>query len=270
MRLPMSPSEVWVMIASIIIASVLWGLWYVATAALWPPRRRPAGRVVLWIAPPLAAALILTVLTTVASHDVIDDKRYITMYFALGMAWVALGARAFPALGLHLRDDVVERRNPAAAPAMGGGIIGLASAYAGANVGDGPGWWIVIAAATIATAALLLAWQALETLSRIAESVTVERDVAAGWRLGGFLVAAGLVCGRAVAGDWVSAAAMLRDATRTGWPLAVLVALAAMLERGLRVSPSTPARNPAVHGWTVALLMIVSAAGWLATLGLPR
>ncbi len=266
----MSVGEVWVAIVSAGVATVLWGRWYYRTSTQWPERARPAGRGILWLAPLLAAALILTVLKTVASFDVVDDLRYISLYFFLGLAWVGAATLAFPTAGLHMRDDAVERRNPAVAPAVGGAIVGLAAAYAGGNIGDGPGWWVVVASAFISTAGFLLAWQLLEALTGIAESITVERDVAAGWRLGGFLVAVGLVLGRSVAGDWVSASATLHDAALTGWPGLGLLALAIVLERTLRVTPAAPSRPVSSHGVMPAAGMIALAITWLAWLGLPQ
>lgn len=270
MKLPMSAGEVWLLIVSAGLAACFWGLWYLRTRPQWPERAQPAGRRILWLAPPLAAALILAVLQTVASFDVVDDVRYINMYLFLGLAWVGGATLAFPTAGLHVRDDAIERRNPAVAPAAGGAIIGLAAAFAGGNIGDGPGWWVVVASALIATAGFLLVWHVLEAFTGVAESITVERDVAAGWRLGGFLVALGLVLGRSVAGDWVSLDATVRDAARTAWPGLGLLALAIGLERGLRVTPAAPSRSIAAAGWLPAAGMVALAVTWLTLLGLPR
>ncbi len=46
---------------------------------------------------------------------------------------------------------------------------------------------------------------------KVSVSIVEERDLASGIRTGGLFIAVGLVLGRAVAGDWVSESATLRD-----------------------------------------------------------
>src|SRR4051812_13339427 len=81
----------------------------------------------------------------------------------------------------------------------------FSACHAGANIGNGPGWWVVIFSAALATGSLLVLWIALADLTPVADAVAIDRDPAAGIRLGGWLAASGLVLGRAVAGDWESA-----------------------------------------------------------------
>jgi hypothetical protein len=269
MRLPMSVGEVWVTIIGTGLAILTWASWYWVASLTLPLQRRAGGRFPLQAAPVLAAALILTVLQTVASHDVVDDRRYIYMYFVLGLAWVGVTVRTFPATGLFLRDDVVERQNPAVAPALAGGILGVAAAYAGGNIGDGPGWWVVVACAFWATTALMLAWHVLAAMSRITDAITIDRDLAAGWRLGGFLFACGLILGRSVAGDLVSTDATLHDAALVAWPVVALVVLQALLERAFRASPDAPVPGVAAKGWVPALVVVGIAVAWIASLGMP-
>ncbi len=270
MSIPMSGDEVWVSVVSTLLAVYLWGHWYWSTGSVWPAQRPPAGRGFLWAAPLFAAALIGTVLRTVASHDVIDDGRYIYMYLAFGMAWTGLVVRTFPITGLSVRDDSVERRNPAAAPALAGAILGIAACYAGGNIGDGPGWWVVLISALLATAALLLLWQGLEVAGAVAEAITIERDEAAGWRLGGFLLSAGLVLGRSVAGDWVSSEDLLLDTLTVGWPVLVLLGIAIAFERTLHATTTRPHPPAAASGVMPALAMLALASAYVWWLGLPQ
>ena len=104
----------------------------------------------------------------------------------------------------------MERANGSASLAVAGAIIGITLAYAGGNIGDGPGWWVVVFCAALATLALFAAWMLLELASGVSDAVTVDRDPSAGMRLGGFLVACGLILGRS-AGDWISVDATVRD-----------------------------------------------------------
>ena len=50
--------------------------------------------------------------------------------------------------------------NAAAAMATAGATIGVTLSYAGGNIGDGPGWWVVVFSAAIATAGLFACWLA--------------------------------------------------------------------------------------------------------------
>ena len=68
--------------------------------------------------------------------------------------------------------------------------------FAGGNVGDGPGWWVVVFCAALSTGALFLLWGALQAATDLADSIVIERDGASAVRLAGFLVACGLVLGR--------------------------------------------------------------------------
>ena len=76
---------------------------------------------------------------------------------------------------------------------------------------------MVIFSAALSTGAFFLLWAAVEWLTGISESVTVERTDGAGLRLGGFLAGVGMILGRAVAGDWVSAEATVRDFAVVAW-----------------------------------------------------
>jgi hypothetical protein len=265
----MSLDEIWLALGSTAVAVWFWGSWFWATLPPWPPRWRPTNRGPLWIAPALSVVLLWTVLTTVASRDVVNDGRYIYMYLALGLAWVGLAAKSFPASGLMLRDDAIERRNPAVAPALGGAVLGVTAAYAGGNIGDGPGWWVVVVSAFLATGALLLAWQALDAATGIGDRISIERDTAAGWRLGGFLLAGGAILGRAVAGDWVSLDATIGDALRTGWPVLPLLGLGILFERTLLGNATEPHPPVIGNGVFPAIGMVALAAVWLSWLGLP-
>ena len=270
MRYPMSGDEVWVAFISTALGGYLWFRWYWDTSKVWPTVRPLEGRTGLWLAPLGAALLLLTVLTTVASYDVVDDPRYIYMYFVFGMAWTGVATRFFPTAGLLVRDDAVERRNPAVTPALGGGILGATAAFAGGNIGDGPGWWVVLASAFVATLALFLLWHLLEGLTSVSDAITIERDEAAGWRLGGFLLSAGLILGRAVAGDWVSTEGMLADAVRVGWPAVLLLPIGVGFDKMYRPTETEPIPPVVGAGLYPALAMLLPAIAYLWWLGRPQ
>jgi len=265
----MSGDEVFVLIASALVALVSWGIWYVKPALVRTVGRRPAGRWLLQLTPLAAAATLWFVLRQASAHDVRDDPKYLMFYLVLGAAWVGVCIRWLAVTGVSTRDDVVERANQSAAIVVAGAMLGITLSYAGGNIGNGPGWWVVVFSAGLSTLALFAAWMLLELLSGISETVTVDRDVSAGLRLAGFLIAAGLILGRSVAGDWVSAEATLRDFAIMAWPVVVLVAAAAVVERIARPTPDSPRPAIVPHGLMPALVYIVLAIYQLTRLPWP-
>lgn len=263
----MSGDEVFMLIASAIVALVSWGAWYVKPALVQGVRRRPPAWRLLRLTPLLAAALLWAVLRNAASFDVRDDPRYLTFYLVLGAAWVGVWIRWLAVTGISTRDDVVERSNGSAALAVTGALFGITLAYAGGNVGNGPGWWVVVFSAALATLALFGAWILLETLTGVSDIVTVDRDPSAGFRLGGFLIACGLILGRSVAGDWVSAEATVRDFAAAAWPVIVLVIAAAIVERVARPTPETPRPSLVAYGFIPSVFYVAGAVYQVMRLG---
>ena len=236
----MSPDETIVTIASVVLGPALWFLWLARTTRLRTLRPVRAATGPMAGALTVCTAMLFLVLKTWASFDVVDDPRYVFMYLVLGLAWLRLTTLLFPFVGLSLRDDVLERGNDAALATAIGGLAAITLCYAGANIGSGPGWWVVVFSAALATGTLLLAWVVLGQVSGATESVTIERDPAAGLRLGAFLVASGLVLGRAVAGDWFSAADTVRDFLAVIPALVAILVAAVVVERMARPTARRP------------------------------
>ena len=246
----MSGDEVGALLVSGFIAlATTWGWIY---AIVMPMRfgNGPA-RFPVVIAPVLGWLAILVVLRTLASADVRDEPLYLGFYLLMGIAWVGLGLVFLPWCGLSARDDVGERRNPAATPVMIGAALGLSACYAGANIGDGPGWWCVVWAGGLGTALWFAALALVAGHGHLAETVTVERDPAAGLRLGVFLVLAGIICGRGAAGDWTNALMTVIE-FKAAWPLLPLVMVALMGEKILRPTPERP-----LSSWSASLIVVV-------------
>lgn len=233
------------------IDAYLWTTWcrdLFQVSRLMAPRR---ARVILAGNVLLCLSLILVVLLSASSQDVRRDAYYVVFYELVAALWIAAALRLFPFLGISIRDDVLERRNPSAFWAMNGALIGVAAAFAGGNVGNGPGPEVVIFCAAITTLAFFLAWLLLEAVgAHWSEAVTVDRDPGSGIRLGGVLAATGLGFGSAVTGDWVSVGVTLRDLLARSWPILPTFCLALSLERVLRRSPV------AFRGWLAAALYL--------------
>lgn len=258
----MSGDETLVWFVCLALALVLWGRWLWLTAAVARRCSRLGDRWLLLAAPLAGAALLFAVLRKLSSFDVRESPLYLSFYMMMGAAWVAVTARFLGLFGLSARDDVIERRNPAAARAVGGALVGLTLCFAGGNIGDGPGWWVVVFCAALATLALLLLWVLLDRAAGVADTVTVDRDAAAGTRVAAFFIAAGLILGRAVAGDWSSAVGTVLDFAFFGWPALALALAAAAVERRLRPTPERTQGEPVVHGLAPAALYL--AVAWLA------
>ncbi len=265
----MSGDEALVLLVSVLLGPLAWGLWFWRLSGLdRTGRRRPVMERLLAVLAACAAGL-LAVLLTLAAHDVRDSFAYICLYLLLGSAWLRMSERCLPWFGLSVRDDLVERGNDVVLPALAGFLGAMTLAYAGANIGDGPGWWVVVVCAGLASLAVLLAWAALECFASVAEQVTVERDRAAGWRLGGFLLACGAIAGRAVAGDWISADATLRDFVFRAWPLLMLLVAALLVEFAARPRPDRLRTSFAGLGALPACAYLALAASAIAAEGWP-
>jgi len=210
----------------------------------------------------------LVTLRFFSSPDVQDDPSYIIIYLCLGVAWLGGTTFIFPLLGLSERDDVVERCNPAATWALAGALIGVMSCFAGANIGSGPGPEVVFFCATVSTTAFFLSWFSLELTANTSEAITVDRDEGAAIRLAGFLIATGILLGGAVAGNWESTSATMRDFYTYGWPAIALLGVALPLERVLNARNRPIIRDP-WQSFGISLFYILIAVAWVAKRGRP-
>jgi hypothetical protein len=139
----------------------------------------------------------------------------------------------------------------------------------GANIGQGPTVGTTLGPLCLAVGALGLLWVIVAALTGRSASIRLDRDRASGLRLAGLLVSWGLVLGRAVAGDWVSTAATLRDFAMQGWPTLPLLGVAVAVETWVRPRRSGPSPSLAINGLAPALCYLASAVLWLIYLGPP-
>ncbi len=263
----MSGDEVMVLVLCGFAATVSWAVWFWQATFTAPRCSRFQHRWPLLLAPAICAAVLYAVLERFSSLDVREDPVYLAFYMVVGAAWVGVTAWTLPYQGLSARDDVIERANPGAALAIGGALLGLTLCFAGANIGNGPGWWVVFFSAFLSTAALFIAWMLLARTTGLADTLTIDRDAAAGVRTAGFFIGSGLILGRAVAGDWHSAAATAIDFGKLAWPAAALWLVASGLESQLRPSPERPAAPLATHGLAPFALYLGIAAFFTAWAG---
>lgn len=260
----MSGDEVFALVVSLVLGFIGWWPWISSVLFMREIASRRGGRILAVIWPLLAAACVSFVLFRWSSHDVRSDPVYIFFYFAMGFGWTGVLLRTFPYLGLNARDDMFERQNVASGLAVGGALLGGTFAFAGGNIGDGPGWWVVVFSAGLATGTLLLMWVIGNQISRVEESLSVDRDLASGWRTMGFFVSSGLILGRAVAGNWHSGSETFHDFVVKGWPALLVWGAAVAMDVMLRPSPSSPSRPLVACGLLPGLFLI--AMGLLAAL----
>lgn len=185
----------------------------------------------------------------------------------IGAVWLVVATGLFTWMGLSFRDDVIERKNVSALVALCGAVLAVGLIYAGGSFGEGPSYYNNFFSAALGTAGLFAYWILLEFGAQPSISIAEERDVASGVRLCAFLMAIALVLGRAVAGDWHSESATVRDFIIDGWP-AVLIFLAALIaEILLRPGRRRPFPRWQSAGLAPALLYLALAAAWLWHLG---
>jgi hypothetical protein len=213
----------------------------------------------------LSLAAILFVLTTWASFDVVGDPFYVIGYLSLGVVWISVSAKVLNGFAdVRFQQDVRDRNNLAAAVTIGGLLLGSAIAYAGGNIGDGPGFHVVIFSALLSTTTVYGSAWVLALVSDGEERVSVDHDLGAAIRFAALAVAAGIVAGRAAAGDWVSTEATLRDFISVAWPVAALVIVSVIMER--RAPPAYAERSLAGSALFAATL-VAAAGAYVSSLG---
>jgi uncharacterized membrane protein YjfL (UPF0719 family) len=251
----------------------LYGLyqWYGPLISATRLGRRGAARTLLGLTPPVAMVGLMVVLLHWSDPKyVVGHFDYQQLFAAGGLAWLTLALLAGSVLGVDVRDDAIDRDNPAAAVAGSGAAIGAMAIYAASNMGAGPTIWTTIWPAILATAAAFVLWFVIDLLTRIGDQIAVERDLAAGLRHAGWAIASGLVLGRAVAGDWLAWDSTYTDMLRLGWPVLVLAAAIVPLHLLFRPTPKHPRRSIIAAGVVPAVGLIGAALVYWIAVGPPE
>jgi uncharacterized membrane protein YjfL (UPF0719 family) len=264
-----SGDEIVALIIAGMIALHSWGQFLMQVTLIRPYRYQPAARFPLYVAVGLSGVALFYILNQWSSHDVRDSGQYTFFYLVLGAGWLGLGRYVMNYLNLCLRDDLLERNNAASGWACGGALLGIMLCFAGGNVGDGPGWWVVIYCAVLATGTAAVAWIILDVLTGASDTISIDRDVAAGIRIGGFWIAGGLILGRAVAGNWISFDAANKDFLVLGWPFLLLLAIATLVELPFRPGGSYEKTSLFIKGVLPAAIYVFGASLVVVGLGKP-
>lgn len=208
----------------------------------------------------------ILVLRFLAASDVRDDGKYIFLYLMMSLAAGAITMLALRIFGLRTAD-ITERGNRAAPTLVFCSLIAGGFAFAGANIGDGPGFHVVIFCAMLSYGAIFGLALVHTAASRTMYRILVDRDRGTAFRFGCLLIACGIVLGRAVAGTWTDAGTTLADLFRFGWPAAVLVACDIVVAR------ATHTREPNGNLFVdraVGLLHIALACIYVLMLEVPK
>lgn len=263
----MSSDETIAVFVSLVVGLGVWVRWMHLSLAVSDFVSSRASRTPLVAAPVVSAIALLLVLIFFASHDVRDSVLYIGFYLLLGAMWVGLCTLLFPLFGLRPPLDVAQRRNRAAGVAGLGAVLGLTLAFAGANIGDGPGWWVVLFSSALSTFGFFAVWMLADAIAGTTDAVTIDRDRGAGIRLACFLIAVGAIQGRAVAGNWASPGATSADWIDLGWPVLGL-ALFEMVVGRMHMSMSRrESPSPILVGALPGLLYLCGAGAYIVSLG---
>lgn len=262
----MSDDEGGVVVLSLLAAFLGWAFWITPILTQTPPLRPTAAGVrrLLLLSPLALFIALLVVLRLGASHDVRDDARYLLMYSVMGMGWVGLLSHFTPLLGVSLKDDALHGGNSAVGLVLVGAQSGLLGCFVGGNIGDGPGWWIVVGCAAWATIVWFGCWVILEKVTHLSEVVGIDRDPATAVRFAALLAALGISLGVSVAGDWHSAAGAMRDfAWRLPGSLGIL-AFGCISEPYLQPSADDPRPGWISAGLLPAAVVLGFAASFAA------
>jgi len=254
--------ETAVCLGSFIVCLQTWLTWY-RDSIIVSRFRSSSLRWVLVSSPVLCLLIIFLILNIFAASSVRASLFYLGFYLLVGAAWLGLATRLFPFLGVSARDDAIERGNAASIWAVAGALCGLSFAFAGGNVGEGPGVEAVLFSAALSTALFFALWFLLDRLTAINETITIDRSLSTGIRLAGFLIAIGVLSGWSVAGDWVSAAATVRDFLLSLWPAVACTVVATIWERALPASH----RGKLMWSLFVSAVYVALAVAWVLLKG---
>jgi|GEM_PF-233440 len=224
----MSGGEIFIGAISLALTALFFYQWYRYVLGSFLANRSKNISIALGVFPLAALVIIARSLESMAAYDV--TGLWELFYLIIGFAWLYVTLQLmFAFFDLSWIDDALGRSNPAAAIAVIGSGLGITLTYAGANLGDGPGWWCVFFAGGLGW----VVWMGLAALAdrtaRVFHRITVERDIACAVRTGCYLLASGLILGRACAGDWTSFSQTVVEFA-DGWPVLPLAAVFILVE----------------------------------------
>jgi hypothetical protein len=243
-----SDDETFALFAGIAVGLIPFLFWYKALLFHGKFSAPKGQRVPLYLAPLLGLLGLEFVLVHYADPVVRADGDYQWLFVVTALVWLNSVRFLSPFLGIGITGDVIERNNAAAVAALTGALAAVMIVYGGGNIGSGPTIWTTHLPAFLGTAALFGFWLILEILSRPSVAISEDRDLAAGLRLAGFLIAMGINFGFAAAGDWISVEDTVSALGRHIWPAILVLFSAVIFEINLHPTPRAPQQPVLTHG----------------------
>ncbi len=212
----------------LMLGIVYWGYFLYKDLTLlsdyWPQERIKTTRLAFMIVSLINVIMLLVTMHFLADYYVRTMFIYGFYYFMLGLAWIYLNLHILRRwFDLSWQYDAIQNNNKAALVTVLAVEIGATILYCGTSIGDGPGVGCVIFTLLLGLGVWLVLCFIIGKLTDIFERITVERDVDCAIRFGAFLIAAGIILGRACAGNWTSYNATIYEFL-VMWPLIPLVA----------------------------------------------
>ncbi|MGF1575892.1 MAG: hypothetical protein ACFCU9_08110 [Cyanophyceae cyanobacterium] len=264
----MEDDEWFVLMVVLLFGGIGWYHWLALTVQVSALGSRVLDRLVLLLLPVGLGWMLTLVMRQLADIYVQTYVIYQVFYVVMGLTWAIGIAGILPWLmGIGQREDVLERRNSAALPALCGALIGGTFTFAGANIGDGPGWWVVVFCSLLSTGTWLALWLWGESRFGWRDAIVIDRDPATSWRLAGLLVGSGLILGGSVAGDWEGTTEAIASWLWLGSLVIPLGVVAWMMEPRLQLSKGQSSRPALDCGILPGGLYVVLAMALLSWVG---
>lgn len=177
--------------------------WYRYLFGIFKPKRKLINDYILGLLPFVLFIIIYYTLRNLASFDVVNDTLFIIFYIFFGFTWIYLFNKLiFLFYDISWIDDIITNGNYAALSAYIGALLGITLIYAGANIGDGPGFWCVMVAGGIGAILWFILALLINKFTGIIERIVISRNLGSGIRFGGFLLSTGIILARGSGGDW--------------------------------------------------------------------
>lgn len=177
--------------------------WYRYLFGIFKPKRKLINDYILGLLPFVLFIIIYYTLRNLASFDVVNNTLFIIFYIFFGFTWIYLFNKLiFLFYDISWIDDIITNGNYAALSAYVGALLGITLIYAGANIGDGPGFWCVMVAGGIGAILWFILALLINKFTGIIERIVISRDLGSGIRFGGFLLSTGIILARGSGGDW--------------------------------------------------------------------
>lgn len=222
--------EIILLIISSIVSWIFLSRWYQYIFKNTRMRQNTFPCGALCLLPALSFIIIIYTLTFLAAQDVTSSIFWIFFYVPVGFLWLSLGIFSmFAFFDLSWIDDAINMNNPAAQITIICGGLGLTLIYAGANIGNGPGWWCIFFAGGLGVISWFCLGILINCITKAFVRITVGRDILCGIRTGSYLLANGIIFGRAVAGDWTSFSRTIAE-FGAGTPALLLTAIFILVE----------------------------------------